>query len=168
MWEVRETFVAVITTSLPPIAPLIRKWMNCLGAQENLSTAERVEAAKRRGSESSQCTKRSASNASVKAQAKRKHNTAMAERYLSDFDSQEKAPIYDSGSDLTRSNSMGSTASTSTTVTQRTAEEIMTDAVARDPHAPTTPGQNSVFSTDSRRDDDADADAVPQTVREIV
>lgn len=138
--------------------------MSCIGGRkQDLSTAERVELAKKRGSESRQGAKRSPSTASRKVQERKKHNSAMTDRYLSGFDGQEKLPIYESGSGHGRTNSMASTTST----VKEEAAEGMKDAVERDPHALTAPGQEAI-SHRNLADYERDDSAAPQTVREIV
>lgn len=160
MWEIRETFVALITTSIPAVVPLVRRWL-CCGQSEKLTTSERVEAAKR-GSKSSQTPRRTSSKAVLKAQAQLEHNAAMRDRYLSGFDGQEdqeKLPYYDAAI-ASRSNSLASTSSR----TEEMDGEEMKSGMRRDLYALTTPGQKAVPAKFQGRDEDSG----PQTVRDIV
>lgn len=97
MWAVRETFVAIVTTNLPPIAPLIRKWCSpCLGRMESASDEATKDTTKQ--SKLSDTTKRSASRASRKSQKQVLHNKTMSDRYLSGFGTHE--PLSGSESDI--------------------------------------------------------------------
>lgn len=87
------------------------------------------------------------------------HNEAMADRYLSGFDSQEYPPAYN-GTAVTRSNSMASSG--------KVEEEMELEETKRsewpNAHALTTQGQQAVFATAHGRDEDGS----PQRVHEIV
>lgn len=88
----RETFVAIITTNLPPIAPLIRKWCSpCLGRMPESASDEGSKDASK-PPKPNNTTKRSASRASRKSQKQVLHNKTMSDRYLSGFQNYESFP----------------------------------------------------------------------------
>lgn len=161
MWEIRETFVALVTTSIPPIAPLLRSW-TFFGRTEQLSTAERVEAAKL-ASKASQGPKRTASKAGLRAQAQVEHNLAMRDRYLSGFDSDDEKETDHGHVNMSRSGSAASTASTA----DETGSIELNSGMRRDPHARTTSPGRSLTGLPARPRS-RDENALPQTTREMV
>lgn len=90
MWAIRETFVALITTNLPPIAPLIRRFMSpCLGRMDNSSemsgASEDGEMPPRKGSPVTLPRRSTAVERLSRKPSMAGHNTAMANRYFSGF-----------------------------------------------------------------------------------
>lgn len=91
MWAIRETFVAICTTNMPPIVPLLRVWLSpCLGRTEYAADdadggdGDGGEKASRKSRYYSNITKRSASRASRKSQVL--HNKTMSDRYFADLE----------------------------------------------------------------------------------
>lgn len=88
MWAIRETFVAICTTNMPPIVPLLRQWLSpCLGRTEYASDDADGERASRK-SKYSNITNRSASRASRKSQVL--HNKTMSDRYFADLEAPDQ------------------------------------------------------------------------------
>lgn len=84
MWAVREAFVAICTTNMPPVVPLLRVWLSpCLGRTDTTTdNSNRTQTTK--GSRYSNALKRSASKASRKSQIA--HNQTMSDRYFADLE----------------------------------------------------------------------------------
>lgn len=158
-WAIRETFVAVITTNIPPIAPLIRKWLSpCLGRME---VSERSNSPNYKPSSQSPPS-RSVSKASLKAQERFQHNEAMTDRYFSGVGSQEYLPAYNT-TNKPRTNSAASNErmDDEMELEEHKGSEWKDTHVA---HALSTPGQEAVYPAMHGREEDA----LPQKAREIV
>lgn len=89
MWAVRETFVALITTNLPPIAPLIRQLMSpCLGRMQDTTsdttTNDTTDDSLSRKNTFSRRPSTAAGRMSRKP-SRAGHNETMKNRYLSGF-----------------------------------------------------------------------------------
>lgn len=85
MWAVREAFVAICTTNMPPVVPLLRVWLSpCLGRTESASASDDADG--RRSSAASAIKKRSASRASRKSHMQMLHNRTMSDRYFADLE----------------------------------------------------------------------------------
>lgn len=155
MWAVREAFVAICTTNMPPVVPLLRVWLSpCLGRTESVSDGDDDGTQTTRRSKYSHVAKRSASRASRKSQVL--HNKTMSERYFADFETPAPPARVGTGEDeiklQTYATSRGSDAST------------VGRAQDMPPHAGM---EKSSVSTGTRQKQDVD-DNVVQTAREIV
>lgn len=86
MWAVRETFVALITTNLPPIAPLLRRWMSpCFGRMD--TSSDTTDARDGSSSRMSNMTRlgTSAGDRLSRKGSRAGHDQTMANRYFSGF-----------------------------------------------------------------------------------
>lgn len=173
MWAVREAFVAICTTNMPPVVPLLRVWLSpCLGRTESVSDDADADAAD--GSRTtkglskmySNATKRSASRASRKSHMQMLHNRTMTDRYFADLEapappkssaSAVPAGTVDIGGNEIKMQTYATSGGGDTSTIGR--------AVDMPPQAGTEKSSSSMATTGQKQDVDEN---VVQTAREMV
>lgn len=157
--------MAIITTNLPPIMPLLRSWLSpCLGGAENSSQNTdntQTEHPKKRSSKM-----RSASRASREPQDL--HNKAMTERYFAGFHSQESLAASGEKEIRMQAYPIPEGSSSGDVAQEKTAEvEMDKSQKSLTSERPAIPVQRNAQAT-GRRPSTEDSNEVAQTIHEIV